>query len=267
MKDKNNKQTLPTSLLIPFVALTMINIWWIGVAILSWFQISEWGWSLPLKVKAVILIICVLTISIVALFLIRKWVEHKIIAMVSLITLFIISGSIGIFITSYSPRRPGQEVTLKQLGISGVSIFQMSACNRVEKFADAGYQYLEGHGSPSVLLPDWFHQSLQDIPKNILVDCIKDEITKQLQDVHGDSWEREVATKKIYALLYESFRLKILDSPAILEVGNILVCQKRIDSIGRIGILYYIGQHGHPPAYDYFSDDGKAKLLADICKP
>jgi hypothetical protein len=271
MKTKNDEKKLPISLLIPFTILILINLLWAVKAIITWFYIPKWGWSIPLKAEVVIISVFISIIILIAISLISRLVKYKVIVMVSLIILCIISGWMGVFIFShpFSPNPPRQEVTFKQLGISRASIFQMSACDRVEKFADAGYQYIDvpEYSSGDVALPDWFHQSLADIPKNILISCMKDEITKQLQYVHGDSWEREVTTKKIYALLYESARLNLLDSPVILEIENIVVCQKRLDVIGTILPFYYIGQYGDTPTYNYFSDDGKARLLADVCKP
>ena len=83
-----------------------------------------------------------------------------------MMVLFIISGWMGIAVLLYSPPLLRQDETLKQLNISAISLSEMTACDRVEQFAEAGYQYLD-FDHLRVVLPDWVHQSLEDIPKNI----------------------------------------------------------------------------------------------------
>jgi hypothetical protein len=230
-----------------------------------WFAPAPWGWSLPSKIKAIILLFFILGVLIVSIIAIVKK-ENKVTRKVVFVLLVsLLSLPVAIFVISYTPREALPEVALEQLGITPNSLSLMSPCERVAVFAEAGYHYL-GIQQLIVLLPEWVHQSLENIPRDVLANCIKDEIMKQLTFVEGDSYQHEVAKKKIYALYYEAWRLNILDAPPILDAGNLLVCSKKIDTLGDLRFLFYIGQHGELPPYNYLSEEGKSRLYADVCE-
>jgi hypothetical protein len=235
-----------------------------------WTEPPDWGWSAPLRIKALILTAAIASLTALFIVLIRAQRIGARLKILWIISISLATFAVTLGIVSYAPRRPSLEETLAGLGLSPSAYSALDACEKVAMFAEAGYRHMDLHHR-GVAVPSWMHQSLREMPMDTLIGCLASEISKQLEAVQGDSQQRENATQKVYALIFETQNLgadrgtDFLGAPELLALENIAVCLKDMDPYGDLALPFYAARFGNVPDYDYFSAEGVRRLHADLC--
>ena len=238
-------------------------------AIRYWLHPLWWGWPQEVRERGLILITFAAIMLILSVILIKA-PKLGLLAKISGFLFVIVSTlGLGLFILFYLPISPGilQEI-LKQGNYSPQDVPLLTDCEKVEKFAAVGSNWLDIHHGGLVLGPTWLHQSLETIPQDVLIDCFQNQIVEQETLINANSKpnENEVAVRKLHALVFEAKRLRILSQPELLNQLRIIACNKDIDYFGRLTIEYYMISNNKVPPYDYYSDEGEARLHKEVCE-
>jgi hypothetical protein len=236
-------------------------------AVRYWLHPLWWGWPREIRQQGLILITFATIMFILSVILIRA-PKLGSLAEVSAF-LFVIASTVGVglFIMLYLPISPGliQEI-LKRDDYSPQDVPLLTDCEKVEKFAAVGSNWLDiDHGL--VLGPTWLHQSLETIPQVTLIDCFQNQIAEQEALINISRKPNEVAVRKIHALIFEARMLRISHQPELLNRLKSIACNKDIDYFGELIIEYYqIAGNNESPTYNYYSNEGKARLYKEVCE-
>jgi hypothetical protein len=263
----STEKSIWTKLLIILAALLLtvidfIYVYWIWK---GWFDEPSWGWSLPQRREAAILIAWILAVHSILFLVLRKtptYLFRTILMTVASIALLLV----GMYVISYTPSRLSIDQKLSQLGITPSKYAILPPCKKIEIFAEVGYDHLSIEPGMLVLVPSWMNKALEEIPRDTLIDCINREIEKQLPYLDYDEQRHEVALKKIHALLFKVWDLHATNDSQLLELENIIICQKKSDPYGQLSLVYYVGLHNSLPSFPYLGKIGVTRLRYEVCR-
>jgi len=256
MKDK---------ILVVFFGLEIFLCVLLGVqSIRYWLDPLRWGWPQEIKQRGLILIILVVVMLLLSTILI-KLSKLGINTRISVIFCIIISTlGFGLFVMLYLPKTPNIEEILKQEEYHPQDVALLTDCEKVSKFVVIGSRRLD-IGNRTVLVPTWIHQSLEIIPKDILVDCFLIQTLEQESLVGNSDKFNEEVVQKLHALIFEANKLGILKHPRLANRLRVIACNKNRDYFGKLALESYIVNNNKLPAYDYYSKEGKERLYKEIC--
>lgn len=253
-------------ILFIFLGLEVLVCTLLGIqSVRYWLHPLWWGWPQAIQERGLILITFATIMLILSVILIKAPKLGLLVKISGFLFVIASTLGIGLFIMLYLPKAPTAEEILKREDYSPQAVPLLTDCEKVEKFVAVGSNRLEtGHGI--VLVPNWLHQSLESIPKDKLVDCFQDEILEQESLIDPDNKFNEIPVRKLHALIFEAKRLGILRDPKLINHFKVIACNKNIDYFGKLVFEYYIASNNKLPAYDYHSDEGKAKLHKEVCE-
>ncbi len=252
-------------IVIFFLAIEVLLCFLFGAQSLRyWVHPLKWGWPSEIKQRGLILIVFVISMLLLNVLLIKKPKIEVISKTILLFCLFILTLIFGVFTTLYLPKPPTVDEILALEQYSSQDVSKLTVCERVRKFAAVGSQRLD-LGNRTVLVPLWVHQSLEDIPRDMLLECFLAEISEQESLVDISNGYNEDATRKLHSLFFEAIRLNIVNDPEMMKRLRTIICDKNLDYFGELAIEYFIAKNDNLPMYDYYSDTGKVKLRGEIC--
>lgn len=248
-----------------FVVEALLCSLFIVQSILYWLHPLRWGWPSEIKQRSLILIVFVFLMLLLNRWLIKNLRIREIAKIIWLFLLLATTLILGLFIILYLPKPPTVDEILVRERYSPQDISKLTACERVDKFTSIGSQKLD-LGNRIVLVPSWIHESLVDVPRDILLRCFLEEMLEQESLIANSNGYNEDAIQKLHSLIFEANRLEILSNPEMMERLRIIICEKNIDSFGKLAIEYFIAANDDLPTYDYYSDTGRNKLHKEVCE-
>lgn len=263
----NRGQAMNKKILFIFLSLETLLCTLLGVqSVRYWLYPLRWGWPSDVRGQGLILIIFAASMLILSIMLINAPKLKLSVKISGFLFIMISTLGAGLFIMLYLPISPGivQEM-LKQEDYSPQDVHLLTDCEKIEKFAVVGSDWLDIHHR-IVLGPTWLHQSLETIPQDVLIDCFHEQMIKQETSISADNKPNEIAVRRLHALIFEAKRLGILSQPKLLNQLRIIACNGDIDYFGELKIEYYITSNNKVPPYNYYSDEGKKELHKEVCK-
>ncbi len=254
-------------ILFIFLGLEALVCILLGVqSVRYWLHPLWWGWPQAIQERGLILIAFAAIMLILSVMLIKA-PKLGLLAKISGLLIVIVSTlGIGLFIMLYLPIGPSIQEILKREDYSPQDVPLLTDCEKVEKFVAVGSNRMDIHHGGLVNVPTWLHQSLETIPQDVLIDCFQNQIVEQEVLINASSKSNEVAVRKLHALIFEAKRLRILRQPELLNQLRIIACNKDIDYFGKLTLEYYMASNNKVPPYDYYSDEGKARLHKEVCE-
>jgi hypothetical protein len=224
-----------------------------------------WGWSSDIHLQSITmtLFVALMLAGTFTLLALHSKIEGKK-SLLGIITLILATAGLGSLILLYIPLPPNIDNILKKQQIDEASYSRLPDCGKVESFAEIGYQFLD-MGHAVVTVPTWMHESLNEIPKEAVADCIAQVGSQQISLMQGSIARDEIPIRKMHALLFEANWLDVDDSPPILNLMHAMVCQRKYDPFVRIAPQYYIELRHGVPDFDYYSPEGSERLVAELC--